>query len=634
MKIKILIIILASNKIELLKESYKSACNQKNLDEEKYCYDIILNINTLDDEFYKSVLIEFPNVNIIKTESNGKPGKGHNSSINIFRNDKNYDYLITFDGDDFLYPYALHRFTLYLQYKPDFLLLPCNDILSKKIYDNKSLSIDLNNKAFLSFSNYSHNMKENLYNVKLNPFKYPLESINTPGRLLFQSRKTLEYNISFDENLQVYDDLHAFLQIMELNTLNNDLNIFYMQDYDILLYNKLNEMSVTKKIENRTLNYNEENYYFKESIKNKFFLIRNWNLKDILFIENNFNEFFSIHDKIKFSEEIVDNLNLDNNKDVDYIYHNQINYSIENQYEELYKIFNSKINKNKHLIYFSLFGENEDYFLMLQTLFNSLLKSYLDNSLEGYIDLLVLTDDYNIEKINNYSKKNNINIKTFLINDVDSIDKIWVSMYYIFYYKNINNYDKILYSDSDIIFNHNFYKIFEENIDDDFIYAYKECRLMHESGWWGYHLFKNFNIDTEKYGGNAGLIFFKNSYNTRVIFNKIINYYNSNEYNNIRKLGDQPLFNFITIINNSLNLDLFENYCILNPKISLEDNQLIGIQTDQIKKLDIEKINELQFFHFPGDMLYKDTPKIKTMNSFLEFLKINQKNHNYPMLKC
>ena len=361
-------------------------------------------------------------------------------------------------------------------------------------------------------------------------------------------------------------------------------------------------------------------------------MIRNWNLKDLLFIENNYNEFFSINDKIKYSENLVDNLSLEY-QNVNYNYHNQINFTIETQNTDLYKIYNNKLKKNKHLIYFSLFGKDEKYFSMLKILFDSLLESYTSNSLDGYIDLLVITDNLNLDKINKYSKNNNIKIKTFIVDNIDSIDKIWLVMYYIFYYKNINDYDKILYSDSDIIFNNNFHKIFDENIDEDFIYAYKECKLMHNSGWWGYHLFKKFGLNTDQFGGNAGLILFRNSYNTRLIFRKIINYYNSNEYNEIRKLGDQPLFNFIATINNNLNLDLFENYCILNPKISLPDKKIIGIQTDMIKKLDIEKINELQFFHFPGDMLYKDTSKIKTMNSFLEFLKINQNNNTYPMLK-
>ena len=65
----------------------------------------------------------------------------------------------------------------------------------------------------------------------------------------------------------------------------------------------------------------------------------------------------------------------------------------------------------------------------------------------------------------------------------------------------------------------------------------------------------------------------------------------------------------------------------------MENNKLIGIQTDNIKELEIEKINDISFFHFPGNLLYKDVSKIKIMNSFLEFLNLNQKNYNYPMLK-
>ena len=144
---------------------------------------------------------------------------------------------------------------------------------------------------------------------------------------------------------------------------------------------------------------------------------------------------------------------------------------------------------------------------------------------------------------------------------------------------------------------------------------------------------KKYNISTDEYGGNAGLILFKNSFHIRILFKKIINYYNSKDYDKIRILGDQPLFNFVTTINRSLNLDLFEKYCILNPKIHQEKNLLIGFQTDLIKKLDIDKLNDIQFYHFPGDLLYQEHSKYKTMNSFLEFLKINRKISEYPLLK-
>jgi hypothetical protein len=46
---------------------------------------------------------------IIRTESNGYPGKGHNSVLSIFRAENRYENLIMLDGDDFLFPHALER---------------------------------------------------------------------------------------------------------------------------------------------------------------------------------------------------------------------------------------------------------------------------------------------------------------------------------------------------------------------------------------------------------------------------------------------------------------------------------------------------------------------------------------------
>ena len=61
--------------------------------------------NTTDEnyrlELAKSNLNE--KYDIVYTESNGKPGKGHQSCLDIFLK-TNYDYLIKIDGDDFLMP--------------------------------------------------------------------------------------------------------------------------------------------------------------------------------------------------------------------------------------------------------------------------------------------------------------------------------------------------------------------------------------------------------------------------------------------------------------------------------------------------------------------------------------------------
>ena len=103
---KLLITILTSYNEYILYESYKSIKNQidHNID-----YDVFIIVNSLNNDYYNDVSKLFNNekIKIIETESNGKPGMGHNILINIFKNNINYDYLLPIDGDDFLYPYGL-----------------------------------------------------------------------------------------------------------------------------------------------------------------------------------------------------------------------------------------------------------------------------------------------------------------------------------------------------------------------------------------------------------------------------------------------------------------------------------------------------------------------------------------------
>ena len=105
---KFLITLLSSSNEKLLKLSYETVINQKN---HNLDYDVIIVVNSLNSDYYSDVCEEFSDfdVEIIETESNGKPGKGHNSVMDVFKNHKQYDYLIPIDGDDFLYPYALHQ---------------------------------------------------------------------------------------------------------------------------------------------------------------------------------------------------------------------------------------------------------------------------------------------------------------------------------------------------------------------------------------------------------------------------------------------------------------------------------------------------------------------------------------------
>ena len=70
--------------------------------------------------------------------------------MNVFKNHKQYDYLIPIDGDDFLYPYALHQLEKSLKYKPDILVLQGNDVLCWNNKSECSSDIYLNNGFYLT----------------------------------------------------------------------------------------------------------------------------------------------------------------------------------------------------------------------------------------------------------------------------------------------------------------------------------------------------------------------------------------------------------------------------------------------------------------------------------------------------
>ena len=69
-------------------------------------------VNSINPEYYGKVSdmisTRFPKANYIETKSNGKPGKGKNSGIDLFKKEgHDYDYIFLIDGDDFFIPHCI-----------------------------------------------------------------------------------------------------------------------------------------------------------------------------------------------------------------------------------------------------------------------------------------------------------------------------------------------------------------------------------------------------------------------------------------------------------------------------------------------------------------------------------------------
>lgn len=306
---KYLVIILTSSKLIFLKECYSSVRNQLPSGIE---YDIVINVNTLNDSYYEEVVKELSEAFVIRTESNGTPGKGHNSCHEYFREHTEYDFMINIDGDDFLYPFFMERLEYYLHYNPDIILLPFTDVISDT-YMERFLHYPLK-KGYYYFNIDEMNLMEKIYKYKISPFDNNLANVNVAGRVLLTSRRALDIGFKYQENVKAFDDLLPFLQIFEYNTINpTKLNIYYVCDYHLYIYNRINDESTTsylfskgtdQKIKEISIEINKE-------LKNKFLAIRNWNLRTIPVLHNPADKGL-LNEKFKFGKSLINRLDIPN----------------------------------------------------------------------------------------------------------------------------------------------------------------------------------------------------------------------------------------------------------------------------------------------------------------------------------
>lgn len=107
----------------------------------------VIVVNTLDDSYYTKILGQRFTYPVIRTESNGKPGKGKNSCFDIFLN-SDCDYLTQFDGDDILYPTYLQSIENHLKHYPNLDVLGIIPIDIINYGEQLGHKIDLGNNIY------------------------------------------------------------------------------------------------------------------------------------------------------------------------------------------------------------------------------------------------------------------------------------------------------------------------------------------------------------------------------------------------------------------------------------------------------------------------------------------------------
>ena len=141
---KVMVIILTSSQAQYAYRGYESIKRQT---QHSFDYDIFINVNTLNKDYINEIREQFKEViddiTIVETESNGKPGKGHNSILELFHQHPEYDYMFCLDGDDLFYPYAFQQYEKLFQKKPDLDLvhLMINDNVSFEKKEHKNIKL-------------------------------------------------------------------------------------------------------------------------------------------------------------------------------------------------------------------------------------------------------------------------------------------------------------------------------------------------------------------------------------------------------------------------------------------------------------------------------------------------------------
>ena len=182
----------------------------------------------------------------------------------------------------------------------------------------------------------------------------------------------------------------------------------------------------------------------------------------------------------------------------------------------------------KNLIYTTI-GYNIEWFDIILILIDSL----IDYSYPNKFDFLVICDDNMYNHIKDYFNKNSIynklNIKIHNVKfnsqkpDIASINKLR-----IFDYENINDYEKILFLDGDIICTLNINEIFQKDLAENILYVYKEKINIndHNHRYWGFENYTEKDLDEFKinniYPFNCGIFLFKVSDEIKSDFSLIL----------------------------------------------------------------------------------------------------------------
>jgi hypothetical protein len=142
--------------------------------------------------------------------------------------------------------------------------------------------------------------------------------------------------------------------------------------------------------------------------------------------------------------------------------------------------------------------------------------------------------------------------------------------YHIFAFQQLDQFEMILYLDTDVLINGALSEIFHNNLADGTIYCLPEGELISDDeDYYGRSLFIEQGLEqylTER-GFTSGAILFKNSPVVRSMFEEVLKLGSENKKDGwVFSCFDQPFLNLLATSRNLINLELLPKYMVNNPE--------------------------------------------------------------------
>jgi len=214
-----------------------------------------------------------------------------------------------------------------------------------------------------------------------------------------------------------------------------------------------------------------------------------------------------------------------------------------------------------NLIYIGVFYQ-ESYINLLHLLLLSIQEKSNINRETTHI--CIMTTKSFEQKVKN--KLANIDLPIIYIYlDVNTLVEAACARLLIFNTTIINNYDKILYLDTDILVNSDINTLFDLEISSEKLYALEEGIIGHE--FWGSMFFDFTKYYSLQPGFSSGILYFKNSDSIKSLFSTIwdhiLVYLQDHD---VPLCLDQPFIVYNTISKNMQDYELLRPYAEIDPK--------------------------------------------------------------------